>query len=260
MTARSPGARFEDRVCPGAFLPREWSAGRLESRPENRPPPGHVRQRYPYGVLYEGGYAPGLPIRDELPDRLELIVGQRDGYLRGCHTVVHTMAGLQLPASPSLALVGRTVEAVGADRVAPRHGHRLEASAGLGVLRERVSPLGPPHRPSRTQAERELAPIYILNDNLIQLGMPTGFIQGKADFSGMTLAEKIWISFVIHQAYVKVDEKGTEAAAATAVGMVGYSMPRNTFKADHPFIFIIQDKGNGNILFMGKMANPNLSG
>jgi len=97
---------------------------------------------------------------------------------------------------------------------------------------------------------------YTLNENLKALGMPLAFDAGNADFSGMTTAEKIWIDFVIHQAYVKVDEKGTEAAAATAVGMVGSAMPRNVFRADHPFIFIIQQKDTGNILFMGRVMNP----
>ncbi|MEK6850144.1 MAG: serpin family protein, partial [Nanoarchaeota archaeon] len=65
------------------------------------------------------------------------------------------------------------------------------------------------------------------------------------------------ISFVIHQAYVKVDEEGTEAAAATAVGVGITSVsPRKEFRADHPFIFIIQEKETGNILFMGRVVDP----
>ncbi|MDI6734416.1 MAG: serpin family protein, partial [Patescibacteria group bacterium] len=97
---------------------------------------------------------------------------------------------------------------------------------------------------------------YTLNENLKALGTPTSFDPYSADFSGMTTAEKIWIDFVIHQAYVKVDEKGTEAAAATAVGIVRTAMPRNVFKADHPFIFLIQEEDTGNILFLGRMVDP----
>ena len=97
---------------------------------------------------------------------------------------------------------------------------------------------------------------YSLNENLKALGMPTAF-SSSADFSGMTEEEKLFISEVIHQAYVKVDEKGTEAAAATAVVMMASSAgPRSIFKADHPFIFIIQEKQTGNILFLGKVINP----
>jgi len=98
---------------------------------------------------------------------------------------------------------------------------------------------------------------YGLNQVLTQLGMPTAFNEMKADFSGMTQKEQLFISNVIHQAYVKVDEKGTEAAAATAVVMEASGIgSSNIFKADHPFIFIIQEKETGNVLFMGRMINP----
>ncbi len=98
---------------------------------------------------------------------------------------------------------------------------------------------------------------YSLNENLKTLGMPTAFDSGKADFSGMTGQKDLFISAVIHQAYVKVDEKGTEAAAATAVAMVMSAMPQEKrFRADHPFIFIIQEKETGNILFLGKVMDP----
>jgi len=97
---------------------------------------------------------------------------------------------------------------------------------------------------------------YFMKDTLSNLGMPTAF-SGGADFSGMTGNKDLFIGFVIHQAYVKVDEKGTEAAAATAVGMkLTSAMPRNVFRADHPFIFIIQEKETGNILFMGRVTDP----
>jgi len=99
---------------------------------------------------------------------------------------------------------------------------------------------------------------YFLKDTLKALGMPTAFSSPKADFSGMTGKKNLFIDFVIHQAYVKVDEKGTEAAAATAVGMTmsAVRVPRNVFRADHPFIFVIQEKNTGNILFLGRVVNP----
>ncbi len=98
---------------------------------------------------------------------------------------------------------------------------------------------------------------YFMNDVLSALGMPTAFSAMNADFSGMTGKKNLFISFIIHQAYVKVDEKGTEAAAATGVGMsLTSAEPRNIFKADHPFIFIIQNKETGNVLFLGRMIDP----
>ena len=97
---------------------------------------------------------------------------------------------------------------------------------------------------------------YFMVPTLSDMGMPTAFSM-EADFSGMDGSQNLYIQNVIHQAFVKVDEKGTEAAAATAV-VVGFksAMPRNIFRADHPFIFIIQEKETGNILFMGKMVDP----
>src|SRR3989338_5310244 len=97
---------------------------------------------------------------------------------------------------------------------------------------------------------------YFMKDTLSALGMPTAF-SDNADFSGMNGRRDLFIDFVIHQAYVKVDEKGTEAAAATAVGVGTTSVqPRNDFRADHPFIFLIQDKETGNILFFGRVVDP----
>jgi serpin B len=96
---------------------------------------------------------------------------------------------------------------------------------------------------------------YFLEDTLKAMGMPIAF-SPAADFSGMTGRKDLYIAYVIHQAYVKVDEKGTEAAAATAVIMKTFVGPRKIFEADHPFIFIIQEKETGNILFMGKVVNP----
>jgi len=98
---------------------------------------------------------------------------------------------------------------------------------------------------------------YFMKETLSSLGMPTAF-SGTANFSGMTLAEQLCISEVIHQAYVKIDEEGTEAAAATAVIMFGESVipEKRVFNAEHPFIFIIQEQDTGNILFMGKVTDP----
>src|SRR5262249_22747945 len=76
---------------------------------------------------------------------------------------------------------------------------------------------------------------------LSEMGMPLAFGSG-ADFSGMTRQEKLSISKVIHQAFVDVNEEGTEAAAATAVAMLRASAPVEPviFRADHPFLFLLR--------------------
>ena len=98
---------------------------------------------------------------------------------------------------------------------------------------------------------------YFMKDTLSAMGMPTAFTWPGADFSGMDGTNNLYISSVIHQAFVKVDEKGTEAATATAViSTYGAAMPRAIFRADHPFIFIIQERETGNILFLGRVVDP----
>jgi len=99
---------------------------------------------------------------------------------------------------------------------------------------------------------------YSLTDDLKGLGLKNTFTQG-ADFSGINGRTDLFISDVIHQSFVDVNEQGTEAAAATGASnvmacMPGYGPP--DFWADHPFIFFIQDKETGTILFMGRVSDP----
>ncbi|MCD6168061.1 MAG: serpin family protein [Caldisericia bacterium] len=97
---------------------------------------------------------------------------------------------------------------------------------------------------------------YFLKDALTKMGMKTSF-SGNADFSKITGKKDLFISNVIHQAFIDVNEKGTEAAAATAIVMKFTAIkPTYIFRADHPFIFIIHDKETGSILFMGRLVNP----
>ena len=98
---------------------------------------------------------------------------------------------------------------------------------------------------------------YELSAPLISLGMPTAF-SSQADFSFIA-DYPLSISKVIHQAFVDVNEQGTEAAAATAVVIELSYIPSShpVFKADHPFIFLIRHEQTGQVLFMGKVETPN---
>jgi serpin B len=103
-----------------------------------------------------------------------------------------------------------------------------------------------------------------LATHLKAMGMPLAFDRERADFKGIANPkdpkDRLHIGNVFHKAFVKTDEKGTEAAAATAVVMMrATSMPMPPpveFKADHPFLFLIRDNESGAVLFMGRVADP----
>ncbi|HOK66657.1 MAG TPA: serpin family protein [Anaerohalosphaeraceae bacterium] len=89
------------------------------------------------------------------------------------------------------------------------------------------------------------------------LGLGTAF-SADADFSGITGGKDLFLTNVLHKAFVKVDEEGTEAAAATGAVMklVSIQAPPPVFRADKPFVFLIQDKSTGTVLFVGRVADP----
>jgi serpin B len=102
---------------------------------------------------------------------------------------------------------------------------------------------------------------FKLADALQALGMTDAFSDSKANFTGIATAEKLYISAVLHKAFVEVNEKGTEAAAATAVvirtkGVFEPPADPKVFKADHPFMFLIRHRATGEILFLGRVMEP----
>jgi len=90
----------------------------------------------------------------------------------------------------------------------------------------------------------------------MKMGMQLPFSAGAA-FSGIS-DTSLQITAVIHQAFVNVNEKGTEAAAATAVILGEAAEPSEpvVFQADHPFVFLLRDNHTGSILFLGRLTNP----
>lgn len=98
-----------------------------------------------------------------------------------------------------------------------------------------------------------------LSDILRNMGMELAF-SVSADFSGITGSRDLFISEVLHKAFVKVDEEGTEAAAATAVVMNLLSIPEPPVEMNinKPFIFLIMDNSTDAILFMGRVMDPSV--
>jgi serpin B len=99
---------------------------------------------------------------------------------------------------------------------------------------------------------------FMLKDTLSAMGIRQLFDPNGADLSGMDGQRDLYVSAVVHKAYVDVNEEGTEAAAATGVVVRTLSSrpPPPEFRADHPFVFLIRDNHSGSVLFLGRVANP----
>jgi len=104
-------------------------------------------------------------------------------------------------------------------------------------------------------------PALSIKDNLSRMGMADIFTP-EADFSGITEVKPASLSDVIHKAFIEVDEKKTEAAAASAVIVtVEVSLEKQipeplVMRIDHPFIFLIRDNRTNTILFLGRIMKP----
>jgi serpin B len=117
----------------------------------------------------------------------------------------------------------------------------------LGRLRKQPVRVSLPRFSTRSRFE--------LSETLAEMGMPAAF-SGAADFSGMNGRRyDLFISLVVHEAFIEVDEQGTEAAAATGIVMKRGGRPR-AFVADHPFLFLIRDRETGSVLFLGRVVDP----
>jgi serpin B len=101
---------------------------------------------------------------------------------------------------------------------------------------------------------------FALKETLKALGMQKAFDPHAADFSGMNGGrEPLFVSAVVHRAFVDVNEEGTEAAAATGAAMATLAAPVRpvpVFRADHPFVFAIYEVRTGVVLFLGRVVNP----
>jgi serpin B len=141
---------------------------------------------------------------------------------------------------------------------------RVEGPAGLEALERALTPerLGGwivgLHKREVTVAIPRFAMTWGTEDlkgALEALGMERAFEPGRADFSGMSEDPSLFIGYVLHKAFIEVNEEGTEAAAATAVGMLKASLESLSFRADRPFVFLIRDRGTGSILFLGRVTD-----
>jgi serpin B len=100
-----------------------------------------------------------------------------------------------------------------------------------------------------------------LSGLLKEMGIRAAFDEGRADFTGiakpLNQRVRLCIGEVFHKAFVRVDEKGTEAAAAAGAQMrVASARRTEAFTVDHPFLFLIRDNASGLVLFIGRVGDP----
>jgi len=97
--------------------------------------------------------------------------------------------------------------------------------------------------------------MYHLMDDLKGMGVTSVFDHVRADLSGIAELKPLYVSDAIHKAFINVNERGTEAGATTLITASSSAQPP-AFVADRPFVFVIQDRDTGNILFIGRLADP----
>lgn len=156
----------------------------------------------------------------------------------------------------ALPYAGRLAEMI---VIVPEAGRFAEFEAGLDA--ETYNQILASMQPRSVQVEMpafEFTGEFMLREALRSMGMDEPFTPGLADFSGMTSEEALFISQVIHQAFIGVDEAGTEAAASTAVVMSreAATIPDVVLTVDRPFVFVIRDVPTGTILFLGRVLDP----
>jgi serpin B len=135
---------------------------------------------------------------------------------------------------------------------------QVEQQLGDGLLSKAVASLRTETEVDLTMPKFKFRTQAGLKEALMALGMKSAFSPEQADFSAMTAAEALYVDDVIHEAYIAVDEEGTEAAAATAVVMRATGAPAQQIRLviDRPFLFALRDRDTGAILFLGRVTDP----
>jgi serpin B len=150
-----------------------------------------------------------------------------------------------------------------------------DATDGLDAVEAHLSPAAldawssalAPTRVRVAMPKFEISPTdaIALRTPLTTLGMPLAFERGRADFTAIGASkrpdDRLFLDAIFHKAFVKVDESGTEATAATAGSMkrptfVRREPPPEDFTADHPFLFFLRDVDSGMLLFIGREGDP----
>lgn len=257
---------FAGRPDAAAARINEWVAARTQQRIRRLLSPGAVDRSTKLvltsAIAFRGAWVHPFDPDDTRPEAFTTAAGRR----------------VQVPMMKQVAKVPYAANARAEVLVLPYEGERLSmvvllprAERGLRDVERLLTPArladwlaaAEPREaliylPRFSQARR-----FALAGALREMGVTQAFAPGQADFSGM-LAEPgegqpgPYLSAVVHEAFIEVSEEGTRAGAATGATMAATSMrpDRPTFRADHPFLFLIRDDATGAILFLGRLSEP----
>lgn len=239
----------------------EWVEGETRGRIVDLVPSGVLngltRMVLVNAIYFKGSWAREFPAGATSPDAFHGLDG-REARVPFMHQTenLRTAQGdgflaVELPYEGNeISLLALLPDAGTLDRLDARLSGTL-VDETVGRLRGEYVQLAMPRFTLRTSLR--------LSDALSALGMGLAFT-ADADFSGMDGTEDLFIADVIHQAFVAVDEQGTEAAAATAVVMEGECTsvppPPRPIALDRPFVFLIRDNPTGAVLFAGRVLMP----
>jgi serpin B len=241
----------------------DWVSGSTNQRIKDLIPPGVLdaltRLVLANAVYFKGAWSSPFDAHLTQPDTFHVLDGssvpvammsqstrldamQGDGY----RAVEMPYAGGQLSMLVLLPDAGRLAD--------------VEQGLSAGLVAETIASM------QRVEVDLQIPKFKMewsaeLSQGLKALGMTDAFDPARADFSGMDGERDLFLSLILHKAFVSVDENGTEAAAATAAAVEAMAMPGNPaepfhFRADRPFLFLIRDNPTGTILFLGRVMNP----
>ncbi|HET9210888.1 MAG TPA: serpin family protein [Thermoanaerobaculia bacterium] len=260
---------FRHAPDPARVHINQWVEEKTEKRIQDLIPPGGVvpdtRLVLVNAIYFLGDWADPFEHEATRPAPFHLTASQQKAVPTMNHTGEFRVAqrdgvtALEIPYKGGqmsmLLLIPDQIEGLAAVESA-LDAKKLEALAG--ELKEEHVWLALPKFELNPGASLELG------EDLKALGMPLAFDLQRADFTGIANppnpADRLVIGEVFHKGFVRVDEKGTEAAAATAVmmfraGAAPMQKPREV-KADRPFLFLIRDNASGMILFLGRVSDP----
>jgi len=242
-----------------------WTAEQTRDRIQDLIPPGELdaltRLVLTNAIYFKGIWDSKFPARGTQDAPFTLLTGEKVEV-----PMMHQTGRFEYDQADGVQVLGLPYKGTSLSMVILLPA-KTDGLAGIeAALRENklLAWIGSPkHQEVRVFIPRfKLTASFSLNDALKSLGMTNAFGQGAVDFSGMSGKADLFISAVLHKAHVEVNEKGTEAAAATVVKIsVGTEMHGTRegpveFRADHPFLFLIRHNRSGSILFLGRVMNP----